>query len=96
MTEGEVDEVKQVAEGLLDRIKEKIREYHNWKEQEGSRDSIKQTIRDYLYDDSTGLPGPTYSSEEALKLAEEVYKHVYRVYPSVPSPYYQPTESVNV
>lgn len=91
MTTEDANQVKKVAEGLLEHVKSRIREYHNWKEQEGSRDSIKQTIRDYLYDDKTGLPVAEYTDDEVVKLAEEIYRHVYRVYPRVPSPYYQPS-----
>lgn len=89
MSEDDVIKIKKVADGLLEHVKNRIREYHNWKEQEGSRDSIKQTIRDYLYADATGLPITNYSEGDVVKLADDVYKHVYRVYPSIPSPFYQ-------
>ena len=38
--------------------------------------------------DETGLPVDCYDEDEVRNRAEEVFRHVYRVYPTIPSPYY--------
>jgi hypothetical protein len=37
---------------------------------------------------TTGLSVDSYSEEDVKEKADEVYHHVFRVYPTVPSPYY--------
>ena len=37
----------------------------------------------------TGLPLNCYDEDEVRDRTEEVYRHVYRVYPTIPSPFYQ-------
>lgn len=44
-------------------------------------------IRDFLYRDATGLP-ETYSEDDVRDKTEAVFVHVFRAYPTVPSPYY--------
>ena len=34
----------------------------------------------------------SYTEEEVQNKAEEVFRHVYRVYPTIPSPFYAQTE----
>jgi len=50
---------------------------------------VKQKIYDFLYDDSTGLPVDEYNEDEIKILAENIFRHVYRAYPTVPSPIYE-------
>jgi type I restriction enzyme R subunit len=44
-------------------------------------------IQDYLWSEQTGLP-ETYSEEDVRDRTEAVFVHVFRAYPTVPSPYY--------
>ncbi|MGB7400338.1 hypothetical protein [Castellaniella sp.] len=46
------------------------------------------TIHDYLYADATGLPVDSYDEEDVEVLTDEVYQHVWRAYPKLPSPVY--------
>lgn len=46
---------------------------------------------DFLWSDETGLPVDYYDEDEVGARAEEVYRHVFRVYPEIPSPFYGPT-----
>ena len=46
------------------------------------------TIREFLWSDETGLPIEIYTEEEVGERAEAAYRHVYRAYPAVPSPFY--------
>lgn len=83
--------IKAVAVELLAAIKAQIRVIDSWKEKETTRDAVLGRIRDYLWNDQTGLPEQNYSEEDVAERAENVFKHVFRVYPTVPSPFYAST-----
>lgn len=73
---------------LLETLKtEKLRVDH-WRDKEATRDAVRLAIRDFLWSDETGLPVDNYSEDEVQCRAEEIYRHVYRVYAEIPSPYY--------
>jgi type I restriction enzyme, R subunit len=84
----EIKRIKNVAVRLLETLKtEKLRIDH-WQEKESTRDAIRTAIHDFLWNESTGLPIDNYSELEVAAKAEEVYRHIFRVYPKLPSPYY--------
>jgi type I restriction enzyme R subunit len=66
---------------------EKLR-IHHWRDKDTTRDAVRVTIRDYLWSDDTGLPVEAYTEEAVSEKAEEVFRHVYRAYPMLPSPFY--------
>jgi type I restriction enzyme R subunit len=75
-------------EVVLTRIlREKLKIDH-WRDKESTRDAVRIAIRDFLWSDETGLPVDAYDENEVEIKAEEVFVHVFRVYPTVPSPYY--------
>jgi type I restriction enzyme R subunit len=85
----EIKRIKQVAVDLLKTLKaEKLRVDH-WRDKESSRDAVRVAIRDFLWSDKTGLPVECYTEDDVQSRAEEVFRHVFRVYPTVPSPYYE-------
>ncbi|WP_045219077.1 type I restriction endonuclease subunit R [Desulfonatronum thioautotrophicum] len=84
----EIKRIKTVAVDLLQTVKNRINEIDDWESREATRDSIRLTIRDFLWSDTTGLPADHYSEDDVHVRAEEIYRHVYRVYPTLPSPYY--------
>ena len=49
-------------------------------------------IRDFLWSEETGLPVENYSEEDIDIKTEDVFRHVYWAYPTVPSPYYAEAE----
>ena len=59
----------------------------HWTDKQGTRDSVKQRIYDYLYDEKTGLP-ESFRPEEIEDLSQKVFLHFIRAYPKVPSPVY--------
>ena len=65
------------------------RRVDQWRDKEATRDAVKLAIQDYLYSDATGLPVSCYSEDEVRETAASVFRHVYRTYPTIPSPYYQ-------
>ena len=84
---GDIKRIKAVAVDLLETLKaEKLRINH-WRDKESTRDAVRLTIQDYLWSEQTGLP-ETYSEEDVRDKTEAVFVHVFRAYPTVPSPYY--------
>ena len=65
---------------------EKLR-VDRWREREATRAAVQVEVRDFLWSDETGLPG-VYSEPEVDSRADDVFRHLYRAYPTVPSPYY--------
>ena len=84
----EIKRIKAVAEELLETLKaEKLRVDH-WRDKEATRDAVRQAIHDYLWSEDTGLPVSQYSDEDVQLRADDVYRHIFRAYPVVPSPIY--------
>jgi len=84
----DVKRIKTVAADLLAQLKaEKLRIDH-WRDKEATRDAVRVTIHDYLWTDKTGLPVDAYTEDDVNERAEDVFRHVYRAYPTLPSPYY--------
>ena len=74
---------------MLETLKaEKLRVDH-WRDKEATRDAVRVTIQDFLWSDKTGLPVDSYSEDDVQARSDEVFRHVFRAYPTVPSPYYQ-------
>jgi type I restriction enzyme R subunit len=46
-----------------------------------------------LWDEASGLPVDYYTQSDVDKKTEAVFYHVYRAYPTVPSPYYATVEN---
>ncbi len=85
----EIKTIKKVAKNLLKELKTKLAKLYKWKDREPMRDDIKILIKNFLWDDKTGLPVECYSITDVEKKAEEIFYHVYRAYPTIPSPYYE-------
>lgn len=90
----EILRLKKVAKELLATLKAERLRVEHWREREQTRDAVRQQIHDFLYSDTTGLPD-TYGIEEIERLTTDVFLHVYRAYPEVPSPIYpEPPETL--
>jgi type I restriction enzyme R subunit len=83
-----IKRIKQVADELLKTLKEEKLKIDHWRDKETTRDAVRITIGDFLWSDKTGLPLGIYTDEEVKTKAEDIFKHVYRVYPTIPSPFY--------
>jgi len=88
LSKTEIKKIKKVATSLLDTLKAQCLAVANWRAKEATRDAVKQQIFDFLYDETTGLPVKEYPDEEIQGLSQYVFQHVYRVYPTLPSPVY--------
>jgi len=84
----EIKRIKDVAVELLETLKAEKLCIDHWQDKEATRDAVRLAIRDFLWSESTGLPVDYYSEDDVQARAEEVYRHVFRVYPTLPSPYY--------
>jgi len=84
----DIKRIKKVAVELLDALKTEKLKIDHWRDKETTRDAVRITIRDFLWSDDTGLPVDVYTEDEVQSKAEEVFRHVFRVYPTIPSPYY--------
>jgi type I restriction enzyme R subunit len=91
LSSSDIKRIKAVSVDLLEELKaEKLRVDH-WRDKEATRDAVRIAIRDFLWSDETGLPVDTYAEEEVHDKAEAVFVHIFRAYPTVPSPYYTAT-----
>ena len=81
--------IKKVAVDLLDTLKAGKLRVDQWRDKEATRGAVHVTIRDFLWSDETGLPAGGCSDEEVEARSDDVFRHVFRAYPTVPSPYYE-------
>lgn len=88
LSAAETKRVKKVSIELLAKIKVEIGAIDRWRDKETTRNSVRTTIRDFLWGDPTGLPTESYSDDEVMAKEEDVYRHILWAYPQVPSPYY--------
>jgi type I restriction enzyme R subunit len=84
----DIKRIKKVAVELLKKLKAERLKIDHWREKESTRDAVRIAIQDFLYNEETGLPVDSYSEDEVNVKSEDVFRHVYRVYPILPSPYY--------
>jgi type I restriction enzyme, R subunit len=89
LSKQEIKKIKSVATQLLDTLKQEKLKIENWCEKETTRDAVRQTIYDFLFDEKTGLPTDQYEVDDIESITDEIYSHVYRVYPKLPSPVYE-------
>ncbi|HHL34328.1 MAG TPA: type I restriction endonuclease subunit R [Desulfobulbaceae bacterium] len=88
LSKKDIDKLKKVATELLMTLKKEKLRIANWREKEASRDAVRQSIYDFLFDEQSGLPVDSYEDDEVGFLSDSVFSHINRAYPSVPSPYY--------
>lgn len=94
LSAGEIKKVKAIAVGLLKTLKAEKLRITRWQDKEATRDAVHQAILDFLWKDSTGLPVDKYTEGNVQIKADDVYRHVYRVYPTLPSPFYSTATAV--
>lgn len=87
----EIKRIKTVAVQLLGLLKSRIRDIDHWRDRESTRDALRVLIRDYLWDESTGLSVASFDEEEVDIRAADVFRHIYRAYPKLSSPFYSST-----
>ena len=79
LTPDDIKRIKAVAVDLYAKINAEMERIRDWESKYATRDAMKQTIYDYLYSDTTGLPD-SYSEAEVEQKSEEVYVHILHQY----------------
>ena len=88
LDKADIQRIKTVSKELLRTLKAEKLRVDQWRDKEATRSAVHVAIRDFLYSDATGLPAGAYSDEDVTTTTEAVFAHVYRAYPTVPSPFY--------
>ena len=88
LSTSDIRRIKAVAVELLKTLKAEKLRVDQWRDKEASRDAVRATIRDFLWDDTTGLP-ESYTDGEVTARSDEVFRHVFRAYPTLSSPCYE-------
>lgn len=65
-----------MTKDLLETLKAEKLRIENWPEKEATRSAVRVTIRDFLYNEATGLPVSFYSDEEVATKTDLIYQHV--------------------
>ena len=86
---GEIARIKKIAGDLIKKLKAGKLRVDQWREKEKTRDAVRVVIHDFLWSDQTGLPAEQYTEEDVQTKTEAVFHHVFRAYPTLPSPYYE-------
>ena len=75
LSKKEIDRIKKVAEGLYTTVSGELARIQNFTAKQGARDEVKVKIKNYLWDDKTGLP-ESFGLEEIEEKADVVFTHV--------------------
>jgi len=75
LTKAEIDRIKRVAEGLFKALNAELQRIQNFSAKQSTRDEIKVKIKDFLWDDKTGLP-ETFAPDEVYEKTEEIFKYL--------------------
>jgi len=78
----DIERLRQVASELLAKLEAEKLRADNWWEKQATRDAVKVEIRDFLWNEETGLPVECYSDQEVDAKAGQVYLHIFNVYTS--------------
>ena len=78
LSKQDIKKIKVIAAELLEKVKARIEEFHDWKDKEETTGQIRRLILDYLYQE---LPDPSYSEPEIRTYSDKVYQYIYFHYP---------------
>ena len=74
LTPADIKRIKRVAVDLYARLRDDLARIRDWEQKQATRDQVKQTIRDFLYSDETGLP-ESYSEDEIKIKSDLIFGH---------------------
>lgn len=75
LSKQDIKRLKQVAEGLYKTLKAELARIQDFAAKEATRDEIKVKIKDYLWDDATGLPD-AFAPEEIEQKTDAIFAHL--------------------
>ena len=89
LTSKDIKRIKAVAIELLATLKTGKMNVDHWRDKESTRDAVRVAITNFLWNEQTGLPIDAYGEQEVSWKVDAVFGHVFRAYPTVPSPFFQ-------
>lgn len=75
LTKAEIDRIKKVSEELYKTLNSEVQRIQNFAAKQSTRDIIKVKIKDFLWNDKTGLP-ESFAPEEVEEKTEAVFRHL--------------------
>lgn len=75
LSKPEIKKIKSVAVSLLKELEKQMREVQDIFSKTATRDRLRQSIYDYLYDDGTGLPAESYSETDLAAKTDMIFDH---------------------
>lgn len=75
LSKKEIKLIKKVAEDLYKTIRAELDRIQNFTAKQSTRDEIKVKIKDFLWNEKTGLP-ESFAPQEVEKKTEAVFKHL--------------------
>ena len=89
LTSKEIKRIKAIAVELLEKLKAEKISVNHWRDKEATRDAVHVAIKNFLWNDQIGLPIDAYDEQEVIQRADAVFAHIFRAYPTVPSPLFE-------
>lgn len=75
LEKAEINRIKKVADELYKTIDAEVRRIQNFTAKQSTRDEIKVKIKDFLWNEKTGLPD-SFAPEEVEEKTEAVFRHL--------------------
>lgn len=75
LKKAEIDRIKKVAEDLYKTLDSEVQRIQDFAAKQSTRDEIKVKIKDFLWNDKTGLPD-SFAPEEVEEKTEAVFRHL--------------------
>ncbi|SEN59601.1 type I restriction endonuclease subunit R [Nitrosomonas marina] len=75
LSKKEIDQIKKVAEGLYKVVSKELTRIQDFSAKQSTRDEIKVKIKDFLWDDKTGLP-ENFAPSEISEKAEAIFSYL--------------------
>jgi type I restriction enzyme, R subunit len=75
LSKQDIKRIKSVAEGLYRTLQAELSRIQDFSAKQATRDEVKVVIKDYLWDENTGLPD-SFDPEEVEEKADAVFAHL--------------------
>ncbi|AVJ56735.1 type I restriction endonuclease subunit R [Idiomarina sp. OT37-5b] len=76
LAKADTNKIKKVAESLYKTLNQELQRIQDFAAKQSTRDEIKVKIKDFLWDEKSGLP-PSFGPEEVDEKAELVFQHIF-------------------
>jgi len=76
----EREKIKLVAKELLNKLKTEFLKIQGIWDKDATKADMRTFIKDFLYDDRTGLPATEYTVDDVNQKAEMIYTYLYQQY----------------